>query len=143
MHTMTTTLHLPARQGAAIACDMRSAKDSPDERMRAYDRLFADALRDRERRENAVVFTFGGAAETQARVEELARREADCCPFADYRVEIAEDIVTWTISGDDRAGVEIMLDAYYALPDHPGTDLGGLLELIDAPAGSAALEVRR
>ena len=65
MHTMTTTLHLPARQGAAIACDMRTAKDSPDKRMRAYDRLFADALRDRERRENAVVFTFGGGAGTR------------------------------------------------------------------------------
>ena len=59
--------------------------------MRAYDRLFADALRDRERPENAVVFTFGADSATQARVEELARREAACCPFADYRVEIAGD----------------------------------------------------
>ena len=129
---MTITLHLPARQGAAIACDMSAAKDTPDERMRAYDRLFADTLRSHHRRENAVVFTFDGGAETQARVEELARREADCCPFADYRVEITGETVTWTITGDARAGVEIMLDAYYAMPDHPGTDLDGLLALIDA-----------
>ena len=51
--------------------------------------------------------------------------------------------MTWTISGDDRAGVEIMLNAYYALPDHPGSDLGGLLELSYVPAGSATFVVRR
>jgi hypothetical protein len=111
---------------------MTGAADTPDERMRAYDRLFAGVLRARERRENAVVFTFGGGAATQARVEELARREADCCPFADYRVEIAGDTVTWTISnpvtGEDRPGVEVMLDAFYALPDHPGSDLDSLLQ---------------
>ena len=81
----------------------------------------------RERRDTAVVFTFGGAEDTQAWVEDLARREAACCPFADYRVEVDGDTVTWTITGDDRAGVDVMLDAYYVMPDHPGLDLGGLL----------------
>ena len=44
MCRMTTTLHLPARAGAAIACDMTTASDTPDERMREYDRLFAGAM---------------------------------------------------------------------------------------------------
>jgi hypothetical protein len=129
---MTTTLHLPARPGAAIACDMSHAADTPDERMREYDRLFAGALLGRERRDAAVVLTFGGGHETRTWVEDLARREAACCPFADYKVEADGDRVTWTITnpvtGDERASVDLVLDAYYAMPDHPGLDLSGLLD---------------
>ncbi len=115
---MTTTLHLPAREGAAVACDMSTASDTPDERMREYDRLFAAVMLSHERREHAVVFTFGGGAEAQAWVEDLARREAACCPFADYRVEVEDDTVRWTISTD----VDAMLDAYSAMPENPGRD---------------------
>jgi hypothetical protein len=123
---MTITLHLPARAGAAIACDMSTAADTPDERLRQYDRLFAEAMLGRERREDAVVFTF--RAQTQDWVEDLARREAACCPFADYRVEADGDAVTWTITNpDERSEIDVMLDAYYALPDDPGVDLAGLL----------------
>jgi hypothetical protein len=113
---MTITLHLPARAGAPIACDMSTASDTPDERLREYDRLFAEAMLARERREDAVVFTFRGVA--QAWVEDLARREAACCPFADYRVEADADTVMWTITNpDERPEVDQMLDAFYALPD--------------------------
>jgi hypothetical protein len=111
---------------------MRHAADTPDERMREYDRLFAGALLDRERRDDAIVLRFGGGDETRTWVEDLARREAACCPFADYRVEADGDSVTWTITntvtGDERANVDLVLDAYYAMPDNPGLDLGGLLD---------------
>jgi hypothetical protein len=120
---MTTTLHLPARAGAAVACDMSTASDTPAQRMREYDRLFASAMLDRERGEHAVTFTFGDGAVTQAWVEDLARREAACCPFADYRVEVDGDTVRWTIS----TTVDEMLNAYYAMPENPGLDLSGLL----------------
>jgi hypothetical protein len=94
--------HFPARLDAPIACDMTTAVDTPEERLAAYRELFARSL---VRRQRAVVFTFdAGALEV---VEELARREAACCPFADYRVEATDEEVTWTI-----AGPEPVLDAF-------------------------------
>lgn len=124
-------LHVPARPGAPVACDMSSAPDTPDERLSAYGRLFEHALARRERREGAVVFWFRGDPETRATVEELARREAACCPFLDHRVETAGDELRWTTTnsstGDARGSADAILDAFYALPDHPGSGFAGLL----------------
>ena len=47
---MTATLHLPARAGAPIACDMSTAPDTPDQRLAEYRELFVRALVRRERR---------------------------------------------------------------------------------------------
>jgi hypothetical protein len=116
---MTTALHLPARPGAPIACDMTDAVDTPAERLAAYRRLFATALRRRERRAGAVTFHFGAEPGTRATVEELARREAACCPFLEHRVETGDGELVWTIShardGADGAGSEAVLDEFYAL----------------------------
>jgi hypothetical protein len=103
-------LHLPARAGAPVVCDMSTAIDSPDERLRAYSRLFA-RLRRRAREDGAVVLAFPGDARSE--VAELARREAACCPFLDQRVAVAGDEVVWTIAGD--ADADAVLDAFYAL----------------------------
>src|SRR5436190_4727598 len=84
---MTNVLHLPARAGAPVACDMSTASDTPHERLVEYDRLFEHALLGRERRANAVVLSFRADPATRAAVEDLARREAACCPFLDYRVQ--------------------------------------------------------
>jgi hypothetical protein len=108
---MTSVLHLPAQAGAPIACDMSTAPDTPEERLATYRRLFDTAL---VRREHAVVFTFRRTSATQEIVERLARREAACCPFLDYRVETAGDELIWTIAGPEHDAV---LDAFYALPD--------------------------
>jgi hypothetical protein len=117
---MTTVLHLPARPDAPIACDMTTAQDTPDERIAAYRVLFEEALLRRERKADAVVFTFRAPA--RATVEDLARREAACCPFLDYRVETVGDEVVWTlsnaISGPERQGGDLTLDAFHALPGH-------------------------
>jgi hypothetical protein len=118
---MTTTLHMPARPGAPVACDMRSAPDTPEERLREYGRLFERALARRERRADAVVLAFRDGDEIRARVDDLARREAACCPFLDHRVETAGDEVIWTMSGRDEAGA--VLDAFYELPAHPRSAL--------------------
>lgn len=110
---------------------MSTASDTPEERLSAYCRLFERALNRRERRDDAVVFWFRADAETREAVEDLARREAACCPFLDYRVETVGDEVSWEasnpITGYARAAVDVMLDAIYALPDHAGSDFGGLL----------------
>jgi hypothetical protein len=122
---MTNTFHIKAVPGAPVACDMSTARDTPDERLAAYEGLFEHALLRRERGADSVVFQFRPG--TRDAVEDLARREAACCPFLDYRVETAEDEVIWTITGDERAGVDVVLDALHALPvscGRPGTMAG-------------------
>jgi hypothetical protein len=133
---MTNVLHLPAESVESIACDMSTAADTPDERLAEYGRLFA----------------LRADSGTREAVEDLARREAACCPFLDYRVETVGDEVTYTItnpiSGDQRASVDAMLDAIHDLPDHAGSDMAGLLgrlaerdvHVIDA--GGERFEVR-
>jgi hypothetical protein len=115
---MTTVLHLPARPDAPIACDMTTARDTPDERIAEYRVLFGEALLRRERHAHAVVFTFRAPA--RAAVEDLARREAACCPFLGYRVEAVGDEVVWTlsnaVSGPERRAADATLDAFHALP---------------------------
>lgn len=123
---MTDVLHIPAQPDAPIACDMRSARDTPDERMIEYGRLFDRALVSRERRPDATVLRFRADAETRAAVEDLVRREASCCPFLDYRVETSGDELVWTITnattGRDRAAAARVLDAFHALPDLRAVD---------------------
>jgi hypothetical protein len=114
---MTNSLHLPARPGAPIACDMSTADDTPEERLREYGRLFQTALLRRERRTDSVSFWFRADPGTRDALEALARREAACCPFLDYRVEAAGDELVWTTTGDDRAAIQVFLDALHALPD--------------------------
>ena len=129
---MTNVLHLPARAGAPIACDLSTATDTPDGRLAEYGRLFERALVRRERTEDAVVFAFRATPGTREQAEDLAHREAACCPFLDYRVETAGQEVTFTITnpstGMARADADATLDVFYALPDHAGSDHAGLLE---------------
>lgn len=121
-----------------MACDMRTARDTPDERLREYRALFAQALARRERLADATVLAF--RPEVREQILGLAHREAACCAFADYRVELAGDEVIWTTTnprtGDDRAAVDVMLDALYALADHD--EAGGLFD----PARRAGRDVR-
>src|SRR5262245_28199771 len=117
---MTDVLHLPPKPDAPIACDMTGAVDTPEQRLAEYRRLFDAALVRRERGEHAVALTFRASPSTQATVESLARREAACCPFADYRLQTTDDEIVFTITGD-REGVDEMLDAFYALPDFNAT----------------------
>lgn len=112
---MSDALHLEARAAAPIACDMSTAEDTGAERLGAYGELFRRALLRRERRAGAVVLTFRALPGARNAVEDLARREAACCPFLDYRVETVGDEVVWTITGDGRFGVDAVLDAFHAL----------------------------
>jgi hypothetical protein len=95
---MTELLHIPATPGAPIACDMSTASDTPEERRTAYERLFARALVSHEERDDGVVFRLRAGDGTRAALEDLVRREAACCPFAGYRVEVAGDELIWTIT---------------------------------------------
>ena len=127
---MTNVLHIPARSVESVSCDMSDAPDTPAERLAEYGRLFEHALLHRQRRDGAVVFSFRPDPETRQAVDDLARREAACCPFLDYRVETVGDEVIWTITnpitGDQRGSVEVILETFHDLPDHAGSDLPGL-----------------
>ena len=85
---MTTVLHIPAQLDVPIACDISTAQDTPDDRLAANRDLF-------ERARTIVVTVPGDAREA---VEVLARREAACCPFRNYRVDVEGDVVVWTIT---------------------------------------------
>ena len=155
MYGMSDVLHIPARIDAPVACDMRTAVDSPDERVREYARLFEAALVGRERRPDSVVLRFRADPDVRPWVEEMARREAACCPFADYRVETVGDEVIWTttntVKGEPRAGVDVILDAFHELPEHAGSDAARLferlaargVEVTESPAGDQFEFARR
>ncbi len=117
---MTHSLHLPALPDAPIVCDLSTARDTPDERLRDYLQLFEVLLR-RERRADSVVLSFRADPGTREAVEDLARRESACCAFLDYRIEAAAGEVVWTIAnpvgGEDGAALDVYLDAFHALPD--------------------------
>ena len=134
MYGMSDLLHIPARLDAPVACDMRTAVDTPDERVREYARLFESALVDRERRSDSVVLAFRSDRHVRAWVEEMVRREAACCPFVDYRVETVGDQVIWTttntVEGDQRAGVDVILDAFHKLPEHAMSDAVGYIHSV-------------
>ena len=142
---MTDVLHIPAQLDAPIACDMSTAEDTADERLADYQRQFERALLRRERREDSVVFTFRADGGTREALHDLARREAACCPFLDYRVEAIGDEVIWTTSnrltGSERAGVDAFLDVLYALPDHTGSGIDGFFgRLADAGVEMVAVD---
>jgi hypothetical protein len=125
MYGMSGLLHIPARANAPIACDMSTAADSPEQRLADYGRLFADALIRRARHAGAVVFVFRSDPQISKTIEDLVRREAACCPFLDYGIETTGAEIVWTITnpatGEDRAGVEVILAAFHALPDWAGS----------------------
>jgi hypothetical protein len=115
---MTSILHLPARAGAPIACDMSTARDTPDQRLAEYAALFEHALVRRERSGHAVVFALRAAPGVREQVEDLAHREAACCPFLDYRVETTGDeVILAVMNPSSGADAEVVLDGFYALPD--------------------------
>ena len=52
-------------------------------------------------------------ADAAPRVADLARREAECCPYLAYRVEPLGDQVTWTIADPvGRASASAILDEF-------------------------------
>jgi hypothetical protein len=116
-----------ATPDAAIACDMTDAPDTPDDRIAEYGRLFAHALVRRERTEAGVVFTFAAKPGIRDWIADLVRREATCCPFLSYEVDIRGDHVVWTTSSEAGPDPQAMLDAFYAGPEQFGDGFDGLL----------------
>ena len=108
---------------------MSTAPDTPDERLPTTAAVRRALVR-RERRADTRRLRVPRRPGTREAVEELARREAPCCPFLDYRVETAGDEVIWTITNPvtgTSARTRWVLDAIFTLPEHAGSGMGGLL----------------
>jgi len=118
-----------------IACDMSTARDTPAERLAEYAELFDRALLRRDRTADALVFTFRADTGVAEQVDDLARREQACCPFMDYRVEVAGGEVVYTVTnpltGEQRASVDVALDAMHDLPEHAASGFEGLLDRLE------------
>ncbi len=110
-------LHIPANVSAPIACDMTDASDTPDERIAEYGRLFGRAFAERQRDGLSVTLNFHNKPGVAEWAQDLAHREAACCPFVDYRIERYGDRISWTITGADDPTVQAILNGFYDLPE--------------------------
>jgi hypothetical protein len=118
--TNTQPLLIHETPAAPVACDMTTATDTPEERLAEYGRLFAEALIDRKRTDDAVVFVFAAKPGIADRAAELARREALCCPFASYQVTVEGERVVWRTSSQAGPVAQAIVDELYGLPEQMG-----------------------
>jgi hypothetical protein len=93
------------------ACSLTPGQQS--ERAAEFRALAERALVSRERRDGSVVLSFSRAPGVRETVEDLARRERECCSFLDFRVDEHDGRVRLAIAAApvDRAA----LDAFYEL----------------------------
>ena len=96
---MTKLLSITAPPDAPVACDMTAAEDTLADRLAEYRRLFDHALLGRESTATSTTFRFAARPGVREWVLDLVRREAACCPFLSYEVDLAGDEVVWTTTG--------------------------------------------
>ncbi len=107
---------------------MTGARDTPQERVAEWGRLFDQALAGRERTADAVIWRFAARPGVEEWVRDLAEREAACCAFLDFAVTMREGQVIYRITGEDEPMVQAALDEIRDLPDHVAE---GFPELLD------------
>ena len=114
-----------------LACDLRTASDTPQQRASEYQNLFATALSGRDRTERMVRFRFRRAAVDENHVRSLVAREQTCCPFFDIRLTTCGDELWWETRIDDNPEAVALLEELYELPDHlsqPDTKIKKLIK---------------
>jgi hypothetical protein len=129
---MRQILTIEATPGAPIACNMTNARDTPQERLAEYGRLFADAMLGRERTATGVEFRLASKPAIVEWVTDLVRREAACCPFFSYRLDAENDCIVWRTSSDAGVAAQAMLDEFYELPEHCADGIDGYFQRLEA-----------
>ncbi|MBG0567332.1 hypothetical protein [Actinoplanes aureus] len=115
-----------------IVCDLTNARDTAEERMAEYGRLFAQSLAGRERTGQRVRLRFRADDGVEAWVRDLAAREKACCPFYDFRISAADGEVRWDIglvdgvADSDEEVARAMLDEFYDAPDNVAGGVAGM-----------------
>lgn len=121
---MTKLLSITAAPDTAIACDMTTADDSLAERLAEYRRLFDGALLDRTSTPTATTFRLAARPGVREWVLDLISREAACCPFLSYDVDLAGDELVWRTEGIGAADWAVLDSALESLdPRDSSTDL--------------------
>ncbi len=128
---MTQLLKITETPGP-IACNMTSASDTPRERFAEYGRIFAHALVARARTPEGVELGFAAKPGVPEWVLDLARREAACCSFCSYDVQLEGDRIVWRTSSQAGPDVQALLDSFYALTEQLGEGLDGYFERLAA-----------
>ena len=100
-----------------IKCDMSTARDTPEERLAEYQRLFAQALVGRERTAEGIRFRFRADEGVEAWVRDLAAREKACCPFFDFEVAAEGNQVRWDVAVVDDDAARAVLEDFYNLSE--------------------------
>jgi hypothetical protein len=110
-----------------IVCDLTDARDTAQERMAEYGRLFAQSLAGRERTGQRVRLRFRAGDGVEAWVRDLAAREKACCPFYDFQISAMAGEIWWDIGLVDGVAhgdmARAALDEFY---DAPGNVAGGV-----------------
>jgi hypothetical protein len=113
---MAKLLSITAQPNTPVACDMTGAEDTLSERLAEYRRLFDHALLGRESTDTATTFRFAARPGVSEWVLDLVRREAACCPFLSYEVDLRGEEVVWSTGGGLGASEMTVLDEILAGP---------------------------
>jgi len=107
---MTNLLSITAAPDTPIACDMTSADDTLVERLAEYRRLFDHALVDRTSTESSTTFRLADRPGVRDWVLDLVHREAICCPFLSYEVDLDGEQIVWRTDGIGAADWAVLDD---------------------------------
>jgi hypothetical protein len=115
-----------------IVCDLTGARDTAEERMAEYGRLFAQSLAGRDRTAERVRLRFRADVGVEEWVRDLAAREKACCPFYDFKISATDGEVWWDIVLVDGVAADemarMMLDEFYDAPDNVAGGVAGMTE---------------
>jgi hypothetical protein len=100
-----------------VVCEMTGARDTIQQRIAEYQRLFTQALIGRERTADRIRFRFRAEPGVEAWVRDLAAREKACCAFFAFAVTAQDDQVLWDAAVPDTEIARAILDEFYAMPD--------------------------
>jgi len=100
-----------------VACDMTTARDTPQQRLAEYRKLFAEALVGRERTEVGIRFRFRADPGVEAWIRDLAEREKACCAFFAFTIAVTSGEVLWDAAVIDNDAARAILDEFYRLPE--------------------------
>lgn len=93
------------RPEGAIACSLRPGDF--DDRRKRWERLAVRALRESRATDNGVRFFYTASEETECELRELARLEAECCGFAEWRLTRAGDDLVLDVTSEGEGAAEI------------------------------------
>lgn len=128
---MTNLLTIRSIPEAPVACDMTAAEDTLDERITEYRRLFDHALEHRDSTESTTTFWFADRPGVRDWLLDLVRREAACCPFLSYDVDVIDQQIVWTVTGGVGASDMAVLDEFFADADPTRSSVLIARELVD------------